>query len=79
MHGFKWYIVFLYGRLLSVLRVIGAAHVEDLNELPNGELLALQLGRSLLLWIPSDADCSNKSQSHRLLEIIKAVLSEKQL
>ena len=62
-------------------RVIGAAHVEDIKEIPKGELVAVQLGQAFLSPLPTrSADGSiHVSQGHELLEIIKAVLSEKQL
>ena len=62
--------------------MIGIAHVEDFKEMPKGELVTLQLGQAFLLLVPTksvDIDCISKTQGDKLLEIIKAVLSEKQL
>ena len=33
---------------LPIIRVIGAAHVEDISSIPEGELMSLQLGREFL-------------------------------
>ena len=50
-------------------RVIGAAHVEDLFSVPEGELLALVLGRAFLL-------SSSRKGYGDLMSVVKKTLTD---
>lgn len=56
-------------------RTIGTAHVEDVSSIPEGELMAVQLGHALMI-----ANCSTASQGKTgLVDILSASMKEKQL
>ena len=62
---------------LSLLscRTIGTSHIEDLSSIPEGELIAVQLGHTLMT-----ADCSAASRGKAgLIDILSVSLKKNQL